>query len=145
MFFTWKWNLNSLTRASKKHCQVFTCPLQTTPSIPNGLVPRKDSWGLREGAPYISPDVCSRAAEGECQTLSTFSSVSASPSLLRLPSLLQTPWVTQRKGNREQSLNTTLCRYQRHSQRRQSNNCQEFLSYLDLKWHSKSQVCIFDT
>lgn len=54
------------------HCQVFTCPLQTTPSAPNDLVPRKDSWGLTEGAPCISSDVCSRAAEGQCQTFVKF-------------------------------------------------------------------------
>lgn len=54
------------------HCQVFTCPLQTTPSAPNDLVPREDSWGLTEGAPCISSDVCSRAAEGQRQTFVYF-------------------------------------------------------------------------
>lgn len=54
------------------HGQVFTCPLQTTPSVPNDLVPREDFWGLTEGAPRISPDACSRAAEDQCQTFVNF-------------------------------------------------------------------------
>lgn len=54
------------------HCQVLTCPLQRTPSVPKDLVHRKDSWGLREGAPCTSSDVCSRAAEGQHQTYVNF-------------------------------------------------------------------------
>lgn len=86
--------------------------------MPNNLVPKGDSWALREVAPFVLPDTHCGAAEGTPpKPTLPFSSAPSSPSFLVSPSLLHVLWVRQRTSNREQ-INQASCTYhQRHTQR----------------------------
>jgi len=71
--------------------------------MPNNLVPKGDSWALREVAPFVLPHTHSGGAEGTPpKPTLPFSSAPSSPSFLVSPSLLHVLWVRQRTSNREQ-------------------------------------------
>lgn len=122
-------------------------------SLPNNyllllLVPKKDSWVLREGAPYVSSKICFEA-EGTPSTLDLhqlFSSVSSPPSFFSCH-----PYCKLLEGHKENlSRNKAYVRPSAGvitgtaKEVKELEEYEEFPSYLDLEWLSNSQVCCFD-